>query len=101
MAKVVLSAIARDDLIGIRDYIRDDLCNPDAAGRIMRILRKSIETLEFMPEHGAPLDSVIPYHTEYRYLTCEAYRIFYLYDGDTVEIIRILHNLQDYMKALF
>jgi len=34
-------------------------------------------------------------------LVCKNYRIFYLTDGATVEVVRILHNLQDYMRALF
>ena len=31
MARVIVSKEARNDLISIRDYIRDELCNPDAA----------------------------------------------------------------------
>ncbi len=54
-----------------------------------------------MPERGKPLDSIISVHTEYRYLVCEHYRVFCLPNGDTVEIIRILHTLQNYMRVLF
>lgn len=31
MAQVTLSKEARRDLVSIRNYIRDELCNPDAA----------------------------------------------------------------------
>ena len=101
MAVVTISRAARNDLIQIRDYIRDELTNPDAAQRIVQLLRQQEEKLAVMPERGKPLDALLNVHTEYRFLICENYRIFYLYDGETVEIVRILHTLQDYMRALF
>lgn len=101
MTSVILSPTARKDLIGIRDYISDELANPDAALHILKQLRNSIESLRDMPERGKPLDAVLSVHTDYRFLICESYRIFYLYDGDRVEVVRVLHTLQDYMRALF
>lgn len=101
MAKVVVSREARNDLISIQNYIRDELQSPDASRRILDELKKAITGLQDMPERGKPLDSILSVHTEYRYLVCERYRIFYLSDGDTVEIVRILHTLQDYMRVLF
>ena len=101
MAKVIVSREARNDLINIQTYIRDELLSPDASKRILGELKKAMISLQDMPERGKPLDSVLSVHNEYRYLVCERYRIFYLSDGDTVEIIRILHTLQDYMRVLF
>jgi len=101
MANVIVSPAARRDLIGIRDYISDELANPDAALRILKLLRTSIESLQDMPERGTPLDAVLSVHTDYRFLVCENYRIFYLCEGDQVEVVRVLHTLQDYMRALF
>lgn len=101
MARVVVSPAARLDLLGIRDYIAVELSNPDAAARILAQLRAAMEGLRDFPERGKPLDSLLSVHTEYRFLVCESYRVFYLTDGETVEIIRVLHTLQDYMRALF
>ena len=101
MAEVTVSRLARRDLVGIRDYIRDELNNPDAAARILVELKAAMESLRSMPERGKPLDAVIHVHTEYRYLVCGRYRVFYLYHDDQVEIVRVLHTLQDYMRALF
>ena len=101
MAKIIVSREARNDLFNIQTYIRDELQGPDASKRILGELKKAIISLQDMPERGKPLDSIISVHTEYRYLVCEHYRIFYLSDGDTVEIIRILHTLQNYMQVLF
>lgn len=101
MAKVTVSKAARNDLMQIRAYIRDELSNPDAAQNIIRMLRQGIEKLADMPERGKPLDTVLMVHTEYRFLVCENYRIFCLCDGETVEVVRVLHTLQNYMRALF
>ena len=98
---MIVSQAARRDLIGIRDYVSIELDNPDAAQRILKLLRTGIDSLRDMPERGMPLDAVLSVHTDYRFLVCENYRIFYLCEGDQVEIIRVLHTLQDYMRALF
>ena len=101
MARVIVSKEARRDLINIRNYIRDELCNPTVAGRIIHELRAATQDLQNFPNRGRPLDAMLPIHTEYRYLPCENYCIFYLVNEDDVFIIRILHQKQDTLKALF
>ena len=101
MAEVIVSRLARNDLVNIRDYIQNELSNPDAALRIMAQLKQAMESLQTMPERGKPLDAILAVHTQYRFLVCESYRIFFIYDGQKVEIVRVLHTLQDYMRALF
>ena len=101
MARVTVSKEARNDLVSIQSYICEELCNPDAAQRILALLRKSIASLETFPERGKPLDALISVHTAYRYLLCENYCIFYLYMEGEALIVRILHQRQDSFKALF
>jgi toxin ParE1/3/4 len=101
MATVIVSKEARKDLINIRHYIREELYNPDAASRIIKALRQSIDTLKDLPERGTPLDAILSVHTDYRFLVCEKYCIFFHYYDGTVEVIRVLHQLQNYMNALF
>ena len=101
MAEVIVSRLARNDLVHIRDYIQNELSNPDAALRIMAQLKQAMESLQTMPERGKPLDAILAVHTQYRFLVCESYRIFYLYDAQQIEVVRVLHTLQDYMRALF
>lgn len=100
MARITVSKEARRDLISIRDYIRDELYNEVAAKRIIAELKKTILGLEAFPARGRPLDALLSVHTEYRYLICENYCIFYLCDEQDVVIVRILHQRQDYVKAL-
>lgn len=101
MAKITVSKEARRDLISIRQYIHDELCNPDASRHVIAALKKSIRSLTDFSNRGRPLDALIPVHTEYRYLVCENYCIFYLASAEEVIIVRILHQRQDSLKALF
>jgi addiction module RelE/StbE family toxin len=101
MATVVVSRAAQKDLQGIHSYIRDELVNPEAARRILEMLKRNMMSLADMPQRGKLLDTVLSGHTEYRFIVCENYRVFYLCNGDIVEIIRVLHTLQDYVRALF
>lgn len=101
MAQVTLSKEAQRDLVSIRNYIRDELCNPDAAKRVISSLKKGVQSLEKFPGRGRPLDALITVHTEYRYLVCENYCIFYLEGNDQVIVVRILHQRQDSLRALF
>lgn len=101
MAGIVISKTARKDLVAIRDYIQNELANPDSTTRIIRELEENILALSDMPQRGKPLDATLSVHTEYRFLICGNYRVFYLHDGKTVEIVRILHALQNRVRALF
>lgn len=100
MAKITVSKPARQDLVSIRRCSREELCNPEAATRIINCLKAAIQGLEHFPAKGRPLDALIAVHTEYRYLVCENYCIFYLCSETDVVIVRILHQRQDSIRAL-
>ena len=54
-----------------------------------------------MPGRGKPLDALLPVHTDYRYLMCENYCVFYLTGEAETIVVRILHQRQDCLRALF
>jgi toxin ParE1/3/4 len=101
MAQVTLSKEAQRDLVSIRNYIRDELYNPTAAQHIISSPKKSVQSLSKLAGRECPLDALIPVHTEYRYLVCKNYCIFYLEGNDNVIVVRILHQRQDCLRALF
>ena len=101
MIKVTVSKEARKDLVNIHRYISEELENSQAANRIIHELRSAAEDLQLFPRRGRSLDALISVHTEYRYLPCENYCIFYLEDEENVVIVRILHQRQDYLRAFF
>ena len=101
MPKVIVSREARKDLEGIHAYTRDDLANPDATRRILGELKKCVLSLASMPGRGKALDALLPVHTDYRYLVCENYCVFYLTGEAETIVVRILHQRQDCLRALF
>ena len=101
MIKVSVSREARKDLVNIHRSVFEELENPQSAKRIIHELRSAIEGLQLFPRRGRSLDALISVHTEYRYLPCENDCIFYLEDEENVVIIRVLHQRQDYLRALF
>ena len=100
MIKVTVSREARKDLVNIHQYISEESENPQAANRIIHEIRSAVEDLRLFPRRGRPLDALISVHTEYRYLPCENYCIFYLEDGENALIIRILHQRQECLRSL-
>lgn len=57
--------------------------------------------LEDLPESGPRLSSVLNMDTDYRFLVCGNYLIFYRLEGQDVYIVRVLYGRRDYMKLLF
>lgn len=50
---------------------------------------------------GAPLFSIIDIETDYRFLVCDSYLIFYRYDDEVIYVVRVLFGRRDYMHILF
>lgn len=92
---------ARDDLRQIREYISVDLCNETAAAKTVGKIIKSMARLKDFPKIGAPLSSRIEIKTDYRYLVCGNYNVFYRIETDTVKIIRVLNSRRNFMSILF
>ena len=101
MAKLLISPTANDDLLSIREYIANDLDSPKAAANTINKIVKSIRILADFPLSGAPLESIIEFSTDYRFVVSGNYISFYRYLGDMVFIDRVLYGGRDYMKILF
>lgn len=57
--------------------------------------------LKEFPLLGLALSSKIDIPTDYRYLICGQYIVFYKNDDVYVSIYRILYSKRDYLKVLF
>lgn len=101
MKNVRLSHDAKEDLKGIRNYIRDELDNPEGAKNVSDRIIRRIRQLEQFPMMGAALSSVMAPETDYRFLVSGNYLIFYRVNEATVYVDRILHGKRDYLKILF
>lgn len=95
------TAEALQDLRAVRYYIHKVLRNPQAAQRISREIVDRCGTLCDFPLLGASLETKISAPTDYRFLPCEKYIVFYRIEGDYISIERILNGRQDYLHILF
>ena len=101
MAEIKFSPEAINDLKQIKTYIAEELCNKQAAKTTISKIMKQIRILEKFPEAGAPLESIVGFSTNYRFLVCGKYIAFYRVEGRTVFILRLLYGRRDFMRILF
>ena len=101
MHKLRINPLALKDLKDIKEYISIELDNPKAAKRMIEKIIKRYESLRKFPFVGAELSSKIDYKTDFRFLVCESYIIFYRVDKQYVSIYRILYGARDYMQIIF
>lgn len=99
--RIKVTKEAQNDLRQIREYISVDLGNENSASKTVGGIIKRIGSLKNMPEIGASLSSRVSIKTDYRYLVCGNYNIFYRIETDTVKIIRILNARRNFMAILF
>lgn len=99
--KIRISPKAQEDQAEIKSYIAQELCNPQAATKLIAKSMKKIRGLSEFPEMGAPLSSVVDINTDYRFLVCDNYLVFYRYEDEFVSVSRLLYGKRNYMKILF
>ena len=101
MYKVKISPTALEDLAEIKDYISQELCNPQASINLVSKIIKKIRRLSSHPGIGAQLSSIVDIQTDYRFLVCDNYLLFYRCEGEVVFVSRILFGRRDYTHILF
>ncbi|MHB1254324.1 MAG: type II toxin-antitoxin system RelE/ParE family toxin [Candidatus Humimicrobiaceae bacterium] len=101
MYKLKISPEAKDDLVEIKSYISQDLCNQQAAENLVSKIINKISGLSEHPGIGAPLSSEVDINTDYRFLVCANYLIFYRCEDEIVFVSRILYGRRDYTRILF
>ncbi|HHW38718.1 MAG TPA: type II toxin-antitoxin system RelE/ParE family toxin [Bacillales bacterium] len=101
MQKLRLNPIAMQDLHDIKEYITKEFDNSIAAVDVITNIIGCYEKLKEFPLLGMELSSKIDIPTDYRYLICGSYIVFYKSDDIYVSIYRILYSRRDYIKILF
>lgn len=74
---------------------------PKALEDLQEIKTYVARQLEAFPGEGPCLEELIEYPADYHYLVVKPNYIFYRVEGDTVRIIRILNEKQDFLQILF
>jgi toxin ParE1/3/4 len=101
--KQVIRSAARDDIIRQFRYYLVQQDVPEVADRFVEAVQHSIQEILRMPGMGAPkhlsneaLDGLRSWHVQ----GFEDVRIYYLVQGDTVRVIRVLHGKRDINRIL-
>jgi plasmid stabilization system protein ParE len=66
-----------------------------------RKITADIRRLEQYPASGADLGKLVDAPSDYRYIFSEKNYVFYRIEADTIRIIRILNEQQDFMQQLY
>jgi addiction module RelE/StbE family toxin len=101
MVSIKISPRAQKDMLGIKEYISEELFNSTAAANVLSIITKRIRELVEFPLMGASLSSIFDIETGYRFLVCGQYTVFYRYENDTVYVDRVLYGRRGFMRILF
>lgn len=101
MYKLKISPQAKTDLAEIKEYISNELFNPQAAVKLVSNITKRIHSLTEYPAIGVQLSSVIGIQTDYRFIVCNNYLVFYRSEDYNIYVSRILYSKRDYMRILF
>ncbi len=96
MYKVVYLPTARQQLENAVMYIAVDLCAPDAASSLADEVDEAVRKLKEMPYRFPIYHTLYAMKHEIRFFPVKNYNVFYVVNEDTktVEIWRILHQLQ-------
>lgn len=98
MIKLRYNPVAISDLEEIKEYISED--NETTAAKIVRELIEKTESLINFPNMGLSLSKKIGIETKYKYLICNQYIIFYIFEDKIISIMRIIHGKRDYLRLL-
>lgn len=101
MMKLRINPEVIEDIAEIKRYIREELCSPSAADRIAKNIVSAYKELKNTPFIGTPLDSVLEVKTDYRFLVCGNYLIFYKVKDDVISVYRVMNGRRDYCRQLF
>lgn len=94
-----INPVAITDLQQIKAYIAEN--NPDAAEKLAGNIYTKIEKLAEFPQMGISLNSRIVIKTDYLFLVCGMYLVFYKIEGKFVSVYRVLNGRRDYLSILF
>lgn len=99
--KLRINPLVVEDLKQIKAYISNELGNPNSALKIVKNIMERYSKLTEFPNMGVTLSNLIDIKTNFRYLICDTYIVFYKVDQEYVSIYRILSSRQDYIRVLF
>ena len=91
---------SKQDLIGIKQYIKYNLQEPDIAQKLISKIRKQIKSLKYSTEIYAIIDDDIIKKLEIRKLIVDNYIVFFRIKNDSIQIVRIMYGRRNWINLL-
>ena len=102
MAKynIEYSKESKQDLIGIKKYIKYNLQEPEIAQKLILEIRNEINNLKHNPEIYSIIDDDLIKKLEIRKLIVNNYIVFYRIKKENIEIVRIMYGRRNWINLL-
>ena len=97
---VEYSIESKQDLIGIKKYIKHNLEEPEIAEKLISKIRKAINNLKNNPEKFAIIDDDLIKKLEVRKLIIDNYIVFYRIKDNNIQIVRIMYGRRIWINLL-
>ena len=91
---------SKQDLIGIKQYIKYNLQEPEIAQKLITKIRTQIDSLKYSPEIYAIIDEDIIKKLEIRKLIVDNYIVFFRIKNDSIQIVRIMYGRRNWINLL-
>lgn len=91
---------SKQDLIRTKQYIKNNLQEPEIAEKLISKIRKEINTLKNTPEIYAIIDDDIIKRLEIRKLIVDNYIVFYRIKGNNIQIVRVMYGRRNWINLL-
>ena len=82
---------SKEDLVGIKQYIKYNLQEPDTAQKLISKIKNEINKLEHNPKIYSIIDDDIIKKLEIRKLIVDNYIVFYRIKNDNIQIVRVMY----------
>lgn len=97
-----ITAPARNDILQSAVYISNNLCNPNAADKLLSQIAEKLNSLADAPQRYAVVNDEFLAHLEIRMVKINNYDAFYRINdaAHTVTVLRILYEKRDWQHIL-
>ena len=97
---VEYSKDSKQDLIGIKQYIKNNLQEPEIAQKLISKIRKEINSLKDNPEIYAIIDDDVIRRIEIRKIIVDNYIVFYRVKNNNIQIVRVMYGRRNWINLL-
>ncbi len=91
---------SKQDLIGIKQYIKYNLQEPETSQKLISKIRNEINNLKNNPEIYAIIDDELIKKLEIRKLIVDNYIVFYRIKNNNIEIVRVMYERRNWINLL-